>query len=140
MNSFFCQIILLALQAPSTTNKHSVGVNSSVTIGILFTERHYLSIWGGILCVLCLSIIKLLSFIFIMQCCMYVQFSFLIFMEYFHGNLNSFTKRLLCEHTIAWIWETIFALLSPKLTSFSKLPLRACSERHQNSHLSSDKI
>ena len=31
-------------------------VNASVTIGKPFTQRHYLSIWGLILCLLCLSI------------------------------------------------------------------------------------
>ena len=30
-------------------NKHSVEVNALVTVGIPFTERQYLSIWGLIL-------------------------------------------------------------------------------------------
>lgn len=39
---FSCQTVLLALHAPSThtatTNKHFIGVNPSLTIGIPFTE------------------------------------------------------------------------------------------------------
>ena len=58
-NSFPHQIILLALHTPSTPNPNNdiVGFNASVTIGIPFNKQHYTSIWGLILCIICLSII-----------------------------------------------------------------------------------
>ena len=47
-------------------------------------------------------------------------------MKYFHGNLNSFTVRMPGEH-IARKWETIFAPLPLKHSSFTKPPLRPFS-------------
>ena len=139
LNSFSGQIILLAFHSPSTStptpNKHFLGVHELVTTGIPFTKRHYLSIWGLILCLLCLRIIY--HFNFIPQYCINVQFSFFSFP--WNIALNSFIMRLPGEHTITRKCEIIFASLSQKSPTSQHPPLRAYSAS-RDPHLTSDKI